>query len=147
MHPELEVPIPRRAITRGLFALTQVMYLAFYLAALFRLHDVQEVADSFLSLRAATALTVAVMVTAGVGIPLRCYLLSAVGFDYQRLGEKFQRMFPFILALDQLWAVAPFLLIREIGLGAAFAVCAALLYLPFSERTLIRMAYVAPQSP
>ena len=68
--------------------------------------------------------------------------LSAVGFDYQRIGEKFRQMFPFILALDQLWAIAPFLLIQEIGLGAAFAVCAALLYLPFSERTLIRMAYI-----
>jgi hypothetical protein len=92
----------------------------------------------------ATTLVVAVMVTAGVGIPLRCYLMSAVGFDYQRLGEKFRQMFPFILALDQLWAVAPFLLMEKIGLGAAFAVSAALLYLPFSERTLIRMAYVDP---
>ena len=81
------------------------------------------------------------MVTAGVGIPLRCYLLSAVGFDYRRLGEKFQQMFPFILGLDQLWAVAPFLLTQKIGLGAAFAASAALLYVPFSERTLIRMAY------
>jgi cholera toxin transcriptional activator len=142
MHPELEVPIPRRALTRGLFALIQVMYLAFYLTALFRLHDVQLVADNLLPLWGATALTVTVMVTAGVGIPLRCYLLSAVGFDYQRLGEKFRQMFPFILALDQLWAIAPFLLIHEIGVGAAFAVCAALLYLPFSERTLIRMAYI-----
>ena len=76
-----------------------------------------------------------------MGIPLRCYLLSAVCFDYQRLGEKFGRMFPFVLALDQLWAVAPFLLIEKIGLGAAFAASAGLLYLPFSERTLIRMAY------
>ncbi|MGA7376484.1 MAG: hypothetical protein WBW36_09075, partial [Candidatus Sulfotelmatobacter sp.] len=75
------------------------------------------------------------------GIPLRCYLLSAVGFDYQRLGEKFQQMFPFILGLDQLWAVAPFLLTQKIGLGAAFAASAALLYVPFSQRTLIRMAY------
>ena len=142
MHPELDVPIPRRALTRGLFALIQVMYLVFYLVALFRLHDVQLVADTFLPVWGATVLTVTVMVTAGVGIPLRCYLLSAVGFDYQRLGEKFRQMFPFILALDQLWAIAPFLLIQEIGLGAAFAVCAALLYLPFSERTLIRMAYI-----
>ena len=142
MHPELDVPIPRRALTRGLFALIQVMYLVFYLVALFRLRDVQLVADTFLPLWGATVLTVTVMVTAGVGIPLRCYLLSAVGFDYQRLGEKFRQMFPVILALDQLWAVAPFLLIQEIGLGAAFAVCAALLYLPFSERTLIRMAYI-----
>jgi len=144
IHPELEVPIPRRAITRGLFALIQVMYLAFYLAALFRLHDVQAVADSFLPLWGANVLAVTVMVTAGIGIPLRCYLMSAVGFDHQRLGEKFRQIFPFVLALDQLWAVAPFLLIQDIGLGAAFAVCAALLYLPFSERTLIRMAYVDP---
>jgi len=144
IHPELEVPIPRRAITRGLFALIQVMYLAFYLTALFRLHDVQAVADSFLPLWGANVLAVTVMVTAGIGIPLRCYLMSAVGFDHQRLGEKFRQIFPFVLALDQLWAVAPFLLIQEIGLGAAFAVSAALLYLPFSERTLIRMAYVDP---
>jgi cholera toxin transcriptional activator len=146
MHPELEVPIPRRAITRSLFALIQVMYLAFYLTALIRLHDVQLVADSFLPVWGATALAATVMVTAGVGIPLRCYLLSAIGFDYQRLGEKFRQMFPFILALDQLWGVAPFLLIQQIGLGAAFAVSAALLYLPFSERTLIRMAYLGPRS-
>ena len=146
IHPELEVPIPRRTVTRGLFGLIQVMYLAFYLTALFRIHQVQAVADLFLPLWGADTLAIAVMVTAGVGIPLRCYLMSAVGFDYQRLGEKFRQMFPFVLALDQLWAVAPFLLIQEIGLGAAFAVCAALLYLPFSERTLIRMAYVGPRT-
>jgi DNA-binding winged helix-turn-helix (wHTH) protein len=146
LHPELEIPIPRRAFTRGLFALIQVMYLIFYLTALFRLHDVQAVADSFLPLWGATALAGTVMVTAGVGIPLRCYLMSAVGFDYQRLGEKFRRIFPFVLVLDQLWAVAPFLLIQEIGLGAAFAASAALLYLPFSERSLIQMAYVGARA-
>jgi len=144
LHPELEVPIPRRTITRGLFGLIQLMYLIFYLTALFRLHDVQAVADSFLPLWSATLLAGVVMVTAGVGIPLRLYLISAVGFDYQRLGDKFRRVFPFVLAQDELWAVAPFLLIQEIGLGAAFAASAALLYLPFSERTLIRMAYIEP---
>jgi len=147
LHPELEVPIPRRGLTRGLFGLIQVMYLCFYLAALFRLHEIQRIADSFLPLWAATTLAGAVMVTAGVGIPLRCYLLSAVGFDYQRLDEKFRRIFPFVLALDQLWAIAPFLLMEKIGLGAAFAASAALLYLPFSERTLIRLAYLRPASP
>lgn len=142
LHPELYVPIPRRGLTRGLFALVQVMYLSFYLSALFRLHIVQNIADSFLPAWSATTLTGVVMITAGVGIPLRCYLLSAVGFDYQRLAEKFRQMFPFVLALDQLWAVSPFLLTSKIGIGPAFAACAALLYLPFSERTLIRMAYV-----
>ena len=143
LHPDLEVPVPRRGLTRGLFALVQVMYLIFYLVALFRLHAVLAVADSFLPGWGATVLVAAVMVTAGVGIPLRCYLLSAVGFDYQRVGEKFQQIFPFILALDQLWAVAPFLLTQKIGLGAAFAASAGLLYVPFSERTLIRMAYIS----
>ena len=145
-HPELEVPIPRRGLTRALFALAQVMYLCFYLAALFRLHEVQRIADSFLPLWAATTLAGAVLVTAGIGIPLRCYLLSAVGFDYQRLDEKFRRIFPLVLALDQLWAIAPFLLAEKIGFGAAFAASAALLYLPFSERTLIRLAYLRRNS-
>jgi cholera toxin transcriptional activator len=150
LHPDLEVPIPRRAITRGLFALIQIMYLSFYLSALFLLRSVQEIGDSFRNPWGGTALGTVlagvVLITAGVGIPLRCYLLSSVGFDYQRLGEKFLQIFPFVLALDQLWAVAPFLLIPQIGLGAAFAVSAALLYLPFSERTLIRMAYVGPRT-
>lgn len=141
LHPELEVPIPHRGITRGLFALIQVMYLIFYLVALIRLHAVEAIADSFLPGWAATTLVSTVMITAGIGIPLRCYLLSSVGFDYRRMEAKFRQIFPFVLALDQLWAAAPFLLMQQIGLGAAFAACAALLYVPFSERTLIRMAY------
>jgi len=145
IHPELDVPIPRRTITRGLFGLIQVMYLCFYLSALFLLRHILEIGDSF-GHSWGIVLAGAVLVTAGVGIPLRLYLISAVSFDYQRLGEKFRQMFPFVLALDQLWAMAPFLLIPQIGLGAAFAASAALLYLPFSERTLIRMAYVGPRS-
>jgi len=147
VHPELEVPIPHRAVTRGLFVLIQVMYLAFYVAALRRLHAIQDIADSFLPLWGATTLAGAVLVTAGVGIPLRCYLISAACFDYQRLAEKFRQMFPFVLILDQLWAVAPFLLMQKIGLGAAFAASAALLYVPFSERTLVRMAYTESGKP
>jgi cholera toxin transcriptional activator len=147
VHPELEIPIPRRAVPRALFTLIQIMYLAFYLAALFRLHAAQLLADSFLRSWSANALVVVLIITAGVGIPLRCYLISAVAFDYQRLGDSFQRLFPFLLGLDELWAVAPFLLIQRIGLGGAFAVCAALLYVPFSERTLIRMAYFGKLPP
>lgn len=146
LHPELEVPIPQRGLTRGLFGLIQFMYMVFYVVALFRLHAIENLADAFLPWWGAMALVGVVMVTAGVGIPLRCYLISAVSFDHQRLGEKFQQMFYFIFSLDELWAVAPFLLIHKIGIGAAFAACAALLYVPFSERTLIRMAYHRPIS-
>jgi len=143
MHPDLEVPMPHRGLIRGLFGLIQVMYLIFYLAALFHLNGIQTIGDFMQPRWGAVSLAGAVLVTSGVGILLRCYLLSAVGFDHQRLGEKFHRMFPFILILDQLWAVAPFLLIPQIGLGAAFAASAGLLYVPFSERTLIRLAYVS----
>ena len=141
VHPEVEVPLPHRGLTRGLFGLIQVMYLVFYLAALFRLREIDRVTDTFLPGWGSFAIVVAVLVTAGVGIPLRCYLGSAAAFDYRRLGEKFQRLFLFILVLDQLWAVAPFLLAQKIGFGAAFAATAALLYVPFGERTLVRMAY------
>jgi DNA-binding winged helix-turn-helix (wHTH) protein len=141
LHPELEIPVPRRGLTRGLFALIQGMYLIFYVVALARLGEVHRIADLFLPGRWTLVIVAGVLVTAGVGIPLRCYLLSAVGFDHQRLGEKFERLFPGILALDQLWAAAPFLLMEWIGFGAAFAACAALLYLPFAERSLLRMAY------
>jgi cholera toxin transcriptional activator len=141
LHPELEVPVPRRGLTRGLFILIQVMYLIFYVAALFRWQGVQRIADGFLPGWSASAIVVAVLMTAGAGIPLRCYLISGAGFDHARLGEKFQRLFPAILVLDELWAVAPFLLAEKIGFGAAFAATAGLLYLPFSERSLVRLAY------
>jgi DNA-binding winged helix-turn-helix (wHTH) protein len=140
-HPELEVPLPRRGLTRGLFGLIQVMYLIFYVCALFRLSGIEPVTSVFLPEWGSRAVFMAVLVTAGVGIPLRCYLISAVAFDHRGLGAKFQRIFPLILALDQLWAVAPFLLAEKIGFGAAFAATAALLYVPFSERTLLRLAY------
>ncbi len=141
LHPELGVPIPRRGLTRNLFLLIQAMYLIFYIEALLHWVDVHRIAGSFLPGWGAVAILVAVVVTAGIGIPLRCFLISAVGFDHRQLGQKFQKLFPGILAVDQLWAVAPFLLAGKIGFGAAFAATAALLYLPFSERTLVRMAY------
>jgi cholera toxin transcriptional activator len=141
LHPDLEVPVPRRGLTRGLFILIQVMYLIFYLAALFRWQEVHRIADSFLPGGGAVAIVTAVLVTAGIGIPLRCYLISGAAFDHRRLGEKFRQLFPAILAIDQLWAIAPFLLMDNIGFGAAFAATAGLLYLPFSERSLVRLAY------
>jgi cholera toxin transcriptional activator len=141
LHPELEVPIPHRTLTRSLFGLIQLMYLVFYVVALARLHEVDRIADSFLPGWGSVVLIVLVLITAVAGIPLRCYLISAVAFDYRRLGEKFQRLFSFILILDLLWALAPFLLIEIIRLGGALAATAALLYVPFSERSLIRLAY------
>ena len=141
LDPDLEVPIPHRALTRSLFALIQVMYLCFYVAALFHLPQIDGITGAFLPGWGSFAVVTAVLVTAGAGIPLRCYLISATAFDYQQLGRKFQQMFLVVLIVDLLWAGAPFLIAPKIGFGAAFAATAALLYVPFSERTLIRLAY------
>jgi len=139
--PGLHVPAPHRGMVRALFALIQVMYLAFYVNALHHLSDVDRVATRSLPDWEARLIVIAVLVTGATGIPLRFYLLSAVGFDFRKLGETFRRLFPVVLAMDQLWAIAPFLLLPKIGIGLAFAATAALLYVPFSERTLVRMAY------
>jgi cholera toxin transcriptional activator len=147
LHPELHVPVPRRGFVRALFALIQAMYLIFYVSGLAHLHDADRVASSFLPGWRALFIVGAILVTGAAGIPLRFYLLSAVAFDFRKLGETFVRLFPFVLALDQLWAIAPFLLLPQIGVGLAFAATAALLYVPFSERTLIRMAYSGPVTP
>jgi len=141
LHPELHVPVPRRGLVRALFALIQAMYLIFYVSGLAHLHDAERVATSFLPGWRALFIVWAVLVTGAAGIPLRFYLLSAVAFDFRKMGGTFRRLFPFVLVLDQLWAIAPFLLLPQIGVGLAFAATAALLYVPFSERTLVRLAY------
>ena len=132
---------PSRTVTRGLFELIQIMYLIFYVEALFHLREIDRVADTFLPGWASFAIVAATIVTAGVGIPVRCYLLSAAAFDYQLLGEKFHQLCLFILVLDELWGIVHFLMAQKIGFGAAFAATCGLLYVPFSERTLIDMAY------
>jgi DNA-binding winged helix-turn-helix (wHTH) protein len=136
--PAPELPTVHRGLTRSLFALIQIMYLAFYVEALFHWRGVEQVswADANSPL-----ILIVILVTAGVGIPVRFYLLSSAGFDYALLGEKFRKIFVPLLALDELWAIAPFLVLDRIGFGAAFAATAALLYVPFAERTLVRMAY------
>jgi cholera toxin transcriptional activator len=79
------------------------------------------------------------VVAAAIGIPVRLYLLTAMAFRYQGLTEKFRSLFPFLLVLDEIWALTPFLCVEQIGMGLAIAVAAALLYLPFSQRTLLLM--------
>jgi DNA-binding winged helix-turn-helix (wHTH) protein len=136
----LSIPRPHPVRTRALIGLIQVMYLCFYIAALGHLREVTLVCDRF-SGGHGDRFAVAVLVTAVLGIPVRLYLLMAMIFDYRRTGAKFRRIFPAIFLLDELWALAPFLLVDRIGIGLAFAATAALLYVPFSQRTLVRLTY------
>jgi cholera toxin transcriptional activator len=139
--PDVDVPLPPRGLTRGLFVLIQLMYLVFYVEALIHAHRIDSVVIDVVPDWAIVVLVVAVVITAGAGIPLRCYMISAASFDHRQLGYKFQRLFVIMFPLDELWALAPFLIVEKIGVGAALAATAGLLYVPFSQRTLIRMAY------
>lgn len=132
-----DLPDAPRGVIQFLFSLIQVMYLFFYVISLARLRWVQPVLSQ--SVTHPNWILTLLLVTALVGIPLRLYLLSAAIFGYRRLPVKFLRLFPFVIILDELWALAPFLLVDEIGVGLALAATAALLYLPFSQRSLMLM--------
>jgi DNA-binding winged helix-turn-helix (wHTH) protein len=131
-----ELPVASRRYVRALFLLIQIMYLSFYIAALERLPAVQDLLDRMFG---HPWVTIVLIMSAGVGIPIRLYLLSAAAFDIKDLSVKFLRLFPGILVLDVVWALAPFLLAPQIGVGLALAFTAALIYVPFAQRTLVLM--------
>jgi cholera toxin transcriptional activator len=132
-----DVPAVRRRYVRALFFLIQVMYLSFYVAALAQLPRVQELLEQTLGYPA-WAMTV-LIVSAVIGLPIRLYLVSAVVFDLSELSRKFHWLFPVTFPLDELWALSPFLLAPQIGMGLALAATVALIYVPFAQRTLLLM--------
>jgi cholera toxin transcriptional activator len=140
-----ELPFVSRKLVRILFSLIQLMYLIFYTVSLMRFSQVERILGQW---GYPTLPMLAVLiVTAAMGIPIRLYLLAAAGFNYGGLNIKFKKLFPFLFPLDELWALAPFLIVHRIGFGLAFAATAALLYLPFSQRSLLLMGFsVKPTS-
>lgn len=132
-----DLPQAPRGLVRVLFALVQLMYLSFYLLTLAKLPHVEAVLS--VTGVAARFVLVGILVTGTVGIPIRLYLLAAISFDYRRLDGKFLKLFPFVFPLDEVWALAPFLIVAKIGMGLALGATAALLYLPFAQRSLLLM--------
>ncbi len=138
-----DLPDAPRGVVQFLFSFIQVMYLCFYVMSLAKLQLVEPLFSQ--TVEHPRWLFSLLIVTAVVGIPVRLYLLSAAIFGYRGLPVKFLRLFPFVLPLDGLWALAPFLLVDTIGIGLALAATAALLYLPFSQRSLMLMGDINPK--
>jgi cholera toxin transcriptional activator len=132
------LPRTSRNTARLLFTLTQVMYLIFYLSALFRWENTYQASFSTWG-RAGTAAFVIYLATALVGVAVRLYLISATAMDYHLLGSKYRILTPALFVLDMIWALAPLLIADRIGLGFALGACAALVYMPFAQRTLMKM--------
>jgi cholera toxin transcriptional activator len=138
-----ELPFASKTAVRILFSLIQLMYLIFYVFSLARLSQVEAILGASRGL--ALPILVLLIVTAAMGIPIRLYLLAATAFNYRGLNIKFQKLFPFLLPLDELWALAPFLITHRLGFGLAIAATAALLFLPFSQRSLLLMGFSVKQ--
>jgi cholera toxin transcriptional activator len=130
-----ELPKASRGVSRSLFGLFQLMYLALYAGALWHLEEVGARGTDAFGVSSLVVFEV-VLVSGAVGIALRLYTLNATIFDFHRTGRNFQKIFLLVLMLDLIWAMSPFLIVHKIGLGLAFAGCAALVYSPFAQRML-----------
>ena len=131
-----DLPKSPHAVVQTLFVLLQVMYLAFYVAALANLAEINELFSPLPF--AAQAFTI-MIVTAALLIPVRTFLLCAALFHAPGIREKFLKIWPFLLPLDGLWSLAPFLLLHHINYGLALAGVTLLVYSPFAQRSLILM--------
>ena len=131
-----ELPKASFPVVQTLFVLMQLMYVGFYVGALANLAEIE---DLFSALPRATQAFTVLIVTAAILIPVRAFLLSAVLFRAPGAREKFLRIWPFLLALDELWSLAPFLLLHHINFGLALACTTLLVYSPFAQRSLVLM--------
>jgi DNA-binding winged helix-turn-helix (wHTH) protein len=131
-----ELPKASYPVVQTLFILLQCMYLGFYIGALANL---TEIADLFSPLPRATQALTILIVTAAILIPVRAFVLSAALFHAPGARGKFLRIWPFLLILDELWSLSPFLLLHHINFGLALACMTLLVYSPFAQRSLVLM--------
>ncbi len=131
-----ELPRTSHLTVRLLFLLLQGMYLAFYVGALANLPEIEEL----LSVLPRPAEIFFVLVaTAAVLIPVRAFVMSAVLFEPPRAREKLLTVWKYLLPMDLLWALSPFLLMHHINFGVALSCTAMLVYAPFAQRSLVLM--------
>ena len=151
--PELKSAVPERTFDRvlaspedlprsshrlvlTLFVLLQAMYLGFYVGALANLAEINELLSP---LSWATEAFVLLVASAALLIPVRVFLLCGVLFRAPGMRGKFLRLWPFLLGVDVLWSLAPFLLLHHMSYGLALACTTVLVYAPFAQRSLVLM--------
>jgi len=103
------------------------------------LANLAEIGEFFSTPPFATQLFTVTIVTSALLIPVRTFLLCAVLFHAPGMREKFLKIWRFLLPLDELWSLAPFLLPHHINYGLALASMTLLVYSPFAQRSLILM--------
>jgi cholera toxin transcriptional activator len=136
LSTEDELPKSPYAVVQTLYILFQLMYLGFYVGALANLAEIE---DLLSPLPHAAVVYGAVIATAAILIPVRAFLLCAVLFHPPGVRQKLLKVWPFVLAFDELWALSPFLLLHHINFGLALACTTLLVYSPFAQRSLVLM--------
>jgi hypothetical protein len=131
-----ELPAVSHPVVQTLFILFQAMYLGFYLGALANLAEIE---DLLSPLWHATIVFDVLIVTAAILIPVRAFVLTATVFRAPAFARKFLKLWPCLLLFDELWSLAPFLLLHHINFGLALACTTLLVYSPFAQRSLVLM--------
>jgi DNA-binding winged helix-turn-helix (wHTH) protein len=134
-RPE-DLPKSSPQVVRTLFVLLQLMYVGFYVGALANLAEIREL---LAPLAYAEQVFLVMVVTAAVLIPVRTFLFCAVVFRAPGLRAKLMKVWPYLLPMDVLWAMSPFLLLHHINAGLALACMTPLVYSPFAQRSLVLM--------
>ena len=132
--PPLFIP---RHVARALFVAIQLGYLGMYGAALYKFHDVLRVSHE---LYGSAILGAALLLVATIGVPVRIYFSTALGFDFADIGRQFRLVFPFVFLMDLLWSAVPLLFLGQLQ-GMVLLCAGALAFLPLSQRTLLYSAY------
>ncbi len=131
-----ELPKISHSVTQTIFVLFQLMYLAFYIGALANLAEIEGLVSV---LPRAFEITTFLIVSAAILIPVRAFVLCAVLLHAPEVRQKLLKLWRFLLPLDEVWALAPFLLLHHINFGLALSCTALLVYSPFAQRSLILM--------
>jgi DNA-binding winged helix-turn-helix (wHTH) protein len=131
-----ELPKISARVAKTLFVLLQLMYVGFYVGALANLAEIEGLLST---LPRSTVILMLLIVTAALLIPVRAFVISAVLCRAPRLREKFLSLWRFLLPMDVLWALSPFLLLHHINVGLALSCTALLVYSPFAQRSLMLM--------
>jgi DNA-binding winged helix-turn-helix (wHTH) protein len=131
-----DLPRSSHTVVQTLFVLLQVMYVGFYVGALANLPEINELMSALPMAAQAFALLI---VTAALLIPVRIFLICAAIFHAPGFRTRYLKLWWFLLPLDLLWSLAPFLLLHHINYGLALACMTPLVYSPFAQRSLILM--------
>lgn len=137
-----ELPRISQPLAQWLFLGLQLMYVGFYVGALANLGEIEEL---FALLARPIVALIVLIVTAALLIPVRAFVITGVVLRAPALRRNFLKLWGFLLPLDELWALAPFLLLHHINFGLALACTALLAWSPFVQRSLVLMGAGAPQ--